>query len=143
MFSAPNNLKYKKFHKLKIRYKSVEQSFSCPKFGDIGLIAAGHGKLNAKQIEAGRRVASRFTKKKALLKIDVFPFISLTKKPVSARMGKGKGKPYTWIQPIQRSKVLFEFRQIKREVSSSLITSVMLKIGKKLPFRCKVVKLIY
>lgn len=93
MFSAPSNLKYKKFHKLKLRFKSIEQKFGCLKFGDYGLLSKNHGKLTAKQIEAGRRVISRFTKKKATLKIDVFPFVSLTKKPVSARMGKGKGKP--------------------------------------------------
>jgi ribosomal protein L16/L10AE len=35
--------------------------------------------------------------KPAEIKINVFPGMSLTKKPVSARMGKGKGKPNTWV----------------------------------------------
>jgi large subunit ribosomal protein L16 len=94
MFSAPENLKFKKFHKIKLSYSAVEQRLFCPKFGDYGLQAISAGRLNAKQIEAGRRVVRRFSKKRAFLKINVFPFVSITKKPTSARMGKGKGKPF-------------------------------------------------
>lgn len=92
MFSAPQNLKYKRFHKIKINRSSNELKLFCPKFGDYGLQALVAGRLTASQIESGRLVIRRFSKKQAFLKINVFPYAALTKKPTSARMGKGKGK---------------------------------------------------
>lgn len=93
MFSAPKKLKFKKFHKIKLRYRATENRLFCPKFGDYGLQALTSGKLTSTQLEAGRLVVRRFSKKLAFLKINVFPFLSFTKKPTAARMGKGKGKP--------------------------------------------------
>lgn len=93
MFSAPQNLKFKKFHKIKLRKRATETRFFCPKFGDYGLQAVASGKINAKQLEAGRLVVRRFSKKQAFLRINVFPYAAISKKPTSARMGKGKGKP--------------------------------------------------
>lgn len=92
MVSAPKNLKFKKFHKIKLKRGARELRFFCPKFGDYGLQALSNGKLNAGQLEAGRLVVRRFSKKQAFLRINVFPYSALTKKPTSARMGKGKGK---------------------------------------------------
>lgn len=92
MVSAPQNLKYKKFHKIKLRAGVKEGRFFCPKFGDYGLQAVTSGRITAKQLEAGRLVVRRFSKKQAFLRINIFPFAATTKKPTSARMGKGKGK---------------------------------------------------
>jgi large subunit ribosomal protein L16 len=92
MFEAPQNLKFRRFHKIKIAKSAKELSLFCPKFGDYGLQATTFGKLTASQIEAGRLVIRRFSKKQAFLKINVFPYSAFTKKPTSARMGKGKGK---------------------------------------------------
>jgi|GEM_PF-2555089 len=93
MFQAPKKLKFKKFHKIKLRRTATEGRLFCPKFGDYGLQVLVNGKLNSAQLEAGRLVVRRFSKKLAFLKINVFPFLSITKKPTAARMGKGKGKP--------------------------------------------------
>lgn len=92
MFSAPKNLKFKKFHKIKLRRNALETRFFCPKFGDYGLQAVSAGRVTSKQLEAGRLVVRRFSKKQAFLRINVFPYAAVTKKPTSARMGKGKGK---------------------------------------------------
>lgn len=93
MFQVPKKQKFKKFHKIKLHRRSTEGRVFCPKFGDYGLQAIRYGKLTAKQIEAGRLVVKRFSKKSAFLKINVYPFLSLTEKPTAARMGKGKGRP--------------------------------------------------
>jgi large subunit ribosomal protein L16 len=92
MFSGPSNLKYKKQHKLKINFHKVENKFFCSKFGDYALQARSSGKLTAKQLESGRRVIRRFSKKLGFLKINIYPYSSVSKKPSAARMGKGKGK---------------------------------------------------
>lgn len=108
MFSAPNNLKFRKFHKIKTNFKSLEQRFFCPKLGDFGLQALSDGKINAKQLEAGRVAIRRFSHKKAFLKISVFPFLGVTKKSTSSRMGKGKGKPSGWVCPVRRGRIIYE-----------------------------------
>lgn len=93
MFNPPQKLKFKKLHKIKRNHRSIERRSNLLKFGVFGLQAAEYGKLTAKQIEAVRVLLRRGFKKQGNIKINVFPGISLTKKPVSARMGKGKGKP--------------------------------------------------
>lgn len=93
MFSAPQKLKFKKFHKIKLSFKRTENRFFCPKFGDYGLQAQTFGKITSAQLESGRLVIRRFSKKQAFLRISVFPYAAISKKPTSARMGKGKGKP--------------------------------------------------
>lgn len=92
MVNPPRNLKFRKFHKIKLKRWAVEHRFFCPKIGDYGLQALTSGRLNALQLEAGRLVVRRFSKKQAFLRISVFPYSAFTKKPTSARMGKGKGK---------------------------------------------------
>lgn len=93
MVSVPQNLKFRKFHKIKLKVGAEELRFFCPKFGDYGLQALTSGKLTIMQLEAGRLVVRRFSKKRAFLRINVSPHAGVTKKPSSARMGKGKGKP--------------------------------------------------
>ena len=92
MVSAPKNLKFRKFHKIKLRAGVKESKFFCPKFGDYGLQALSTGRITAQQLEAGRLVVRRFSKKQAFLRINVYPYAATTKKATSARMGKGKGK---------------------------------------------------
>jgi len=43
------------------------------------------------------------------IKLNVFPSISITKKPIHTRMGKGKGKPSGFIGYIQPEHAIFEF----------------------------------
>src|SRR4051812_27213539 len=99
MFQAPKKLKFKKFHKMKLKHTAKENRFFCPKFGDYALQAIASGRVNAFQLEAGRLVVRRFSKKRAFLRISVFPYASFTKKPTSARMGKGKGRIDGWVCP--------------------------------------------
>jgi len=93
MFVGPSNLRFKRYHKKKVNFHSAEGSFFCNKFGVLGLQSREGGYLNAKQIEAVRRALRRGLKDKYVrIKINVYPQFSRTKKPVSSRMGKGKGK---------------------------------------------------
>ena len=108
MFSAPQKLKFKKFHKLKFNTRRTENRFFCPKFGDYGLQAIGFGKVTAAQLESGRLVIRRFSKKQAFLRISVFPHAAVSKKPTSARMGKGKGAPEYWVAVVKPGRILFE-----------------------------------
>lgn len=143
MVSVPQNLKFKKFHKIKLKKRVSEFRFFCPKFGDYGLQALSCGKLNAGHLEAGRLVVRRFSKKQAFLRINVSPYSAITKKPTSARMGKGKGKVSGWVCPVKRGKILYEISSINGKFKANLPFSVFKLVNKKLPIRSKPVKLIY
>src|SRR5690606_25840401 len=143
MFNPPNNLKFKKFHKIKVRYTAVEQKFFCPKLGDYGLQALSNGKLTAAQLEAGRLVVRRFSKKRAFLKISVFPYLGITRKPTSARMGKGKGKTSGWVCPIKRGRILYEISSIGGSFKGELPKRALKLVNKKLPINSRPVSLIY
>ncbi len=143
MFAAPRNLKFKKFHKIKLTNLQTDNRFFCPKFGDYGLQALSFGKLTAKQLEAGRLVVRRFSKKKAFLKINVFPFLSITRKPTSARMGKGKGKPCDWICPVKKGRILFEISSYNTEFKNYLPKQAFTLVNRKLPIKTKAIRLVY
>jgi len=43
------------------------------------------------QIEAARKAISKFVKKIGKMRINIFPHLAKTKKPLEVRMGSGKG----------------------------------------------------
>lgn len=101
MYQGALKLKYKKLHKTKLykkkKHKScflVESSFFVPKFSDFGMQAISGAKITNRHIETGRRHLRRTFKKRISIKINMFPYHSYTQKPISARMGKGKGRVY-------------------------------------------------
>jgi large subunit ribosomal protein L16 len=142
MFNQPQKLKFKKCFKTKRKHYSLERSSNMPKFGGLALQAINYGQFSAVQIEAIRRILRRGVKKLGNIKINTFPSSVLTKKPVSARMGKGKGKVHKYITHVLKGKVVFELFQVsmKKRRSSFFAFS---KAIKKLPFRAKVIFLKY
>lgn len=94
MFQGALRVKHKKMHRYAlIKKKSrLESKLFVSKFGDFSLKATESGFMTPKQIETGRRYIRKMLAKGGKIKINVFPYLSQTKKPVSARMGKGKGR---------------------------------------------------
>jgi large subunit ribosomal protein L16 len=66
-------------------------------FGEFGLKSTEHGRLTARQIEAARRVITRYVKRGGKLWIRIFPDVPVTKKPLEVRMGSGKGNVEYWV----------------------------------------------
>jgi large subunit ribosomal protein L16 len=95
--------------------------------------------MTAKHIETGRIMLRKFMKKKGKIWIKVFPWAAITKKPVGARMGKGKGKHFKWIVPLKKGTIIYEIAGI----SQSKAYLALLKCGLRMPFRFKIVKLKY
>jgi large subunit ribosomal protein L16 len=95
MKQNPSNIRYRKSHKANYAYffLTANRQFF-PINGNFALKSLQAGKLTFKQIEAGRRAIRRSVKKLGTLSIRVFPYISITKKPLATRMGKGKGSHY-------------------------------------------------
>lgn len=93
LFNAPKKLKYTRFFKIKKDYFRFDNRYFQPRQMLFGLQIDRSCKLTAVQIESCRLVIRRFFKKNVIIRINVFPFISITRKSTGSRMGKGKGKP--------------------------------------------------
>ncbi len=90
MKTNPQNLKFKKYHKPSTSLSKNNVNFKL-RFGHLGLQGGSLGALTFSQIESGRKALRRVLRKTGSLWVRIFPYSSLTKKPLSVRMGKGKG----------------------------------------------------
>lgn len=135
MFLQPKKTKFKKVKKGKL--VSLEFKSNILRFGTIGLKAAESGIVSARQIEACRQAMSRKIKKKGKIWIRIFPDIPITSKPISSRMGKGKGAISHWGARVRGGTVLFEICGVK----DPKITTAALRTGQaKLPVKTRIFK---
>lgn len=111
----PKRTKFRKM--MKGRNRGLAQSGNRVSFGTIGLQATDRGRLTARQIEAARRAMTRYVKRGGKIWIRVFPDKPITKKPLSVRMGKGKGGVEYWVALIQPGKMLYEMEGVTDDVA--------------------------
>ena len=83
------------------------------KWGEYGLQAQQGAEITEQQIEAIRKVISRYTKKfvdgkHKPWKINIYPHLSKTKKPLEVRMGSGKGSIDKWKAVVKVGTVMVE-----------------------------------
>jgi len=91
----PARVKYRKLHRG--RRTGVATQGADLAFGEFGLQASEAAWMTNRQIEAARRVMTRFVRRGGKVFIRVFPDKSVTKKPAETRMGSGKGAPEGWV----------------------------------------------
>jgi len=143
MFIGPSRLKFKKYHRKKLKFCRFEKSQFINKFGQLGIQACESRRLTSNQLEAVRRSIRRgLFDKKVQIKINTFPFFSRTKKPVSSRMGKGKGKHSHYESAVYTGKVLFELSKIGKTKKNHFLR-VLQRSLKKLSLNTKLIKLRY
>lgn len=135
MFLQPKKTKYKKIKKGKI--SKLEFKKNKLRFGNIGLKAVNSAVITARQIEATRQAISRKIKKKGKLWIRIFPDLPITSKPISARMGKGKGSLSHWGARVKSGTILFEIGGIK---DFKIIKNALKTGSAKLPLKTKISK---
>ena len=102
----PKRTKFRKQHRGRRRGPSARCNTLA--FGDFGLQAITGGWLEARQIEAARRVITHHVKRHGRMWIRVFPDKPVTRKPVETRMGSGKGAVDRWVAVVKPGRVLFE-----------------------------------
>jgi large subunit ribosomal protein L16 len=92
MKQYPSKLKFKKNHRPSFSNTYLaQQKVFYPLKGILAIKSIDNGKLTYKQIEACRKSIRRILEKKGNVFLRVFTNISVTKKSVASRMGKGKG----------------------------------------------------
>lgn len=111
----PKQTKYRK--QQKGRNRGVATVGNKVSFGEYGLKATTRGKITARQLEAARRVISRYVKRGGKLWIRIFPDKPITQKPLEVRQGKGKGNVEYWVALIQPGRVLYEMEGVSEDVA--------------------------
>ena len=87
----PKNYKYKKIRKrVKLNCLSDFKGHNL-RFFNYGLKILDNGVISSTILEAARRSITRKLKRMGTLKINGFPYVPVTKKPLGVRMGKGVG----------------------------------------------------
>ncbi len=129
----PKRTKYRKQQKGRNRGKAYRGNSLA--FGTYGLKAIELGRINSRQIEAGRVALSRTMKRTGKIWIRVFPDKPLTAKPVGVRMGKGKGSVEEWVMNIQPGRIIFEITGVDNDTALRALKLA----AAKLPFKTKIV----
>lgn len=103
-------------------------------FGEFGLQALEPVWLESRQIEAARRVITRYVRRGGKVWIRVFPDKAVTKKPAETRMGKGKGAPDHWVAVIKPGHVIFELAGVPQEMAKEAMRLASYKLPIKTRF---------
>ena len=130
----PKKTKYRKSHRL--TYEGRAKGNTELSFGDYGLMAKEGAWITAQQIEAARVAMTRYMKRGGKVWVNIFPHLSLTKKPLETRQGKGKGNPEVWVAVVKEGKIMFEIAGVPEETAREALRLAM----HKLPIKCKFVK---
>ena len=104
--------------------------------GTYGLMAMEGAWITSQQIEAARIAMTRYMKRGGKVWINIFPNLSLTKKPLETRQGKGKGNPEVWVAVVKQGKIMFEIDEVTEEVAREALRLA----SHKLPIKTKFVK---
>ena len=79
---------------------------------------------------------TRYMKRVGKVWINIFPNLSLTKKPLETRQGKGKGNPEVWVAVVKEGKIMFEIDGVDEATAREALRLA----SHKLPIKCKFVK---
>ena len=130
----PKRTKYRKPHR--IYHEGKSKGNTVLHFGDYGLMAKEGAWITARQIEAARVAMTRYMKRGGKVFVNIFPHLSLTKKPLETRQGKGKGSVEEWVAVVKEGKIMFEVSGVSEEIAREALRLA----SHKLPIKCKFVK---
>ena len=134
MAVIPKRTKHRYVHRLP--YDGKARGNTKVNFGEYGLMALEGAWITDRQIEAARVAMTRYMKRGGKVWINIFPHLSLTKKPLETRQGKGKGSHDSWVAVVKEGKVMFEIGEVSEEIAREAFRLAM----HKLPIKCKFVK---
>lgn len=129
----PKRTKYRRPHRVK--YEGKAKGGTKVNFGEFGLQAQEGAWITNRQIESARIAMTRYMKRGGKVWINIFPHLSLTKKPLEVRMGSGKGAPDSWVAVVKEGRVMFEVAGVSEEVAREALRLA----AHKLPVKCKFV----
>ena len=129
----PKRTKHRKTFRLK--YEGKSKGNTELHFGRCGLMAKSGAWVTANQIEAARVAMTRYMKRGGKVWVNIFPNLSLTKKPLETRQGKGKGNVESWVAVVKSGKIMFEISEVTEDVAREALRLA----SHKLPIKTKFV----
>ena len=130
----PKRTKFRRPHR--VSYEGKAKGRNEILNGDYALIALEGAWITNRQIEAARIAMTRHMRRVGKVWINIFPHMSMTKKPLEVRMGSGKGAPDKWVAVVKEGKIMFEIG----EVSEATAREALRLAAHKLPIKTKIVK---
>ena len=130
----PKRTKFRRPHR--VSYEGKAKGRNEILNGDYALIALEGAWITNRQIEAARIAMTRHMRRVGKVWINIFPHMSMTKKPLEVRMGSGKGAPDKWVAVVKEGKIMFEIGQ----VSDAVAKEALRLAAHKLPIKTKIVK---
>ena len=95
----PKRVKYRNKHRG--RRKGIATVGSTINFGDFALKATEPAWVTSRQLEAARRVITRYARRAGKVWIRVVPDKSVTARAAETRMGSGKGAVDHWVAVVK------------------------------------------
>jgi len=130
----PKKVQHRKWHKGRRRELGVATRSNQLNFGDFGLKTETHGWVTSRQIEAARRVLTRYVRRGGKVWIRIFPDKPVTKKGNETPMGGGKGSPDHYVAVVKPGSVLFEMGGVDRVSAVEAMRMAGYKFGLRTKF---------
>ena len=105
-------------------------------FGEYALQAQSRSWVTTRQIEAGRKVLTRYTQKGGRVWIRIFPDKPISDKPPEVRMGGGKGDVVDYVAVVRPVRIIYEMGGL----AESLAHEAMQRAASKLSLKTKFLK---
>ena len=131
---SPKRTKFRRYHRGRVT--GLASRGNKLYFGEFALQALEAGWLTARQIEAGRRVMSRYARRGGKLWVRIFPDRPITRRPADTRMGSGKGSPEFWVAIIKPGRILYELRGISPPSARKILRIA----ATKMPFPTQIIE---
>ncbi len=125
----PKKVKHRKWHKGRARTIRHATDKIDLAFGPYGLKALTPAWVTSQQIEAARRVLSRYIKRGGKIWIRIFPDKPITQKGNETPMGAGKGAVDHYVAVVKPGTVMFEMDGIPATSAKEALESAAYKLG--------------
>jgi len=126
---SPKRTKFRRYHRGSLKGNSVRGNKIA--FGEFGIQALSAGWITSRQIEAGRRVMTRYARRGGKLWIRIFPDKPITLRAAESRMGAGKGSPEYWVAVVKPGKILYEISGVPETVARDAMRIACFKMPVK------------
>lgn len=133
----PKKVKHRKWHKMRRNASRplIETRGTWLSFGSFGLKAMTAERITSNQIEAARKVVSRYAGKTGKVWVRMFPDMPITQKAAEVPMGSGKGDVQGYCMQVKAGRILFEIDGVPETEAREALR----KAGTKLPIKTKIV----
>ena len=130
----PNRTKFRRPHR--VSHEGRSKAGREIVFGEYGIVAESGAYVSNRHIESARIAITRYMKRGGKVYVNIFPHLSLTKKPLETRQGKGKGNPESWVAVVKEGKIMFEIGGVDEATAREALRLA----SHKLPVTTKFVK---